>query len=166
MSANETQVGGTHYQSSLQHWDIAAQYAGVGYHINCATKYLSRWQKKGTPKQDLEKAIHYIEKVRELVLAGASLPVPLDADVILQFANANELGYSERVALKQLWRCKSVTDLELAAICVHSILALVVNPAGHNLVTPSGFIMEVVAPAEPNHPGTPEDGGHHALYKG
>lgn len=63
MSANDKQIAGTHYQGTYQHWDFVED-TGIGYLLGCATKYISRWRKKnGT--QDLEKALHYLEKYQE-----------------------------------------------------------------------------------------------------
>lgn len=63
MSANNTQIGGKHYKSEYQHWDFV-QDMGLGYLIGCATKYVARHRKKNG-KQDLEKAVHYINKHTE-----------------------------------------------------------------------------------------------------
>lgn len=60
-STHVAQVGGEHYQAELQHWDLVEKY-DVDYLIATATKYLTRWRKKGTPKLDLGKAASYIEK--------------------------------------------------------------------------------------------------------
>ncbi len=68
MKVNKRQVGGDHYQSSYQHWDLIAEH-GVGYLEGCATKYASRWRKKNGV-QDLEKAVHYVDKMLELCRAG------------------------------------------------------------------------------------------------
>jgi hypothetical protein len=66
--ANSRQVGGDHYKTAgLQHWDLF----GPDYLIGYATKYM-RWRKKGGV-QDLEKAIHVVEKLRE-VLTEANRP--------------------------------------------------------------------------------------------
>ena len=62
-TANERQVGGTHYSSSLQHWDVCVKY-GVQYLEAAATKYVTRWQKKDGLR-DLEKAGHYLQKLIE-----------------------------------------------------------------------------------------------------
>lgn len=77
MSANETQVGGTHYKSEYQHWDWVTE-LGMPYILGCATKYLTRWKKKNGI-QDLEKAIHYVEKAMELnmVIEGNKLKLRL-----------------------------------------------------------------------------------------
>ena len=66
MSANEKQVGGKHYQQAgEQHWDRMYRLYGRGYFIGCATKYLERYHLKNG-KQDLEKAVHFVEKLIEL----------------------------------------------------------------------------------------------------
>ena len=70
MSANDKQVGGTHYQTgSEQHWDLMAELYGDAHFKCAATKYISRWNKKGGI-QDLEKALHYLEKLMELSKAN------------------------------------------------------------------------------------------------
>ena len=62
MNANEVQVGGDHYKSSLQHWDFVSQALCGCYLEGCITKYVSRWRKKNG-KQDLQKAAHYLDKL-------------------------------------------------------------------------------------------------------
>lgn len=72
MNVNDIQVGGNHYKSAEdnglpQHWDIVVG-MGWSYLIGNATKYLWRLDKKGGPDkaiQDLEKAIHYLQKELE-----------------------------------------------------------------------------------------------------
>lgn len=66
--ANRRQVGGNHYgalQPSYQHWDLAAD-TGMGYFEGQITKYVARWRRKNGV-QDLEKALHYAEKLLELI---------------------------------------------------------------------------------------------------
>jgi hypothetical protein len=66
MSANDRQVGGQHYKKGgEQHWDRIYRLYGRGYFVGCATKYLERYQDKNG-REDLEKAIHFIEKLLEL----------------------------------------------------------------------------------------------------
>ena len=66
MSANDKQVGGTHYanDSGKQHWDIVAEH-DLDYFQGQITKYVMRWKKKGGV-QDLKKALHFLEKYIEL----------------------------------------------------------------------------------------------------
>jgi len=69
MSANDRQPGGTHYQgNSYQHWDWVAE-CRISYLEGCATKYIVRHKKKNKA-QDLEKAIHFVEKIYELIDKG------------------------------------------------------------------------------------------------
>jgi len=66
MKANDKQVGGQHYKTNgEQHWDRIYRLYGRGYFVGCATKYLERFHLKNG-KEDLEKAIHFIEKLKEL----------------------------------------------------------------------------------------------------
>ena len=62
-SANNTQVGGTHYKRGYQHWDLVPD-TDMPYHLACATKYVSRWREKNG-LEDLKKSIHYIQKSKE-----------------------------------------------------------------------------------------------------
>lgn len=66
MSANDTQVGGSHYRTNYQHWDFMADTFGLDYFKETATKYVSRWRKKNGV-EDLEKARHYLVKLKELM---------------------------------------------------------------------------------------------------
>lgn len=64
--ANEIQIGGNHYKKGgEEHWDRVWRLYGRGYFVGCITKYVERYhQKNGV--QDLEKAIHFIQKLIEL----------------------------------------------------------------------------------------------------
>lgn len=73
MSANDKQVGGTHYkvEGEYQHWDVVIRMKW-DYLIGNATKYLWRLGKKGGKAkaiEDAKKAIHYIEKKIEVMEA-------------------------------------------------------------------------------------------------
>lgn len=63
MSANEKQVGGDHYKSTIQHWDYVIA-NDLDYFQAQITKYVARWRKKGG-LPDLEKAKHFLEKYIE-----------------------------------------------------------------------------------------------------
>jgi len=71
--ADDKQVGGEHYKKHgerLQHWNVVAE-MGWDYFIGNATKYLWRLGEKGGPDkaiEDVSKAIHYLEKKRELMM--------------------------------------------------------------------------------------------------
>ena len=64
MSANEKQVGGSHYRSDIQHWDYVVA-NDLDYFQGQITKYVTRWKKKNGLK-DLLKAQHFLEKYIEI----------------------------------------------------------------------------------------------------
>jgi hypothetical protein len=70
VSANETQVGGTHYKvgDKPEHWDLAIMYKWDPFQYQI-TKYVMRWKTKHiTPEErlkDLKKAQHFIQKYIE-----------------------------------------------------------------------------------------------------
>lgn len=65
MSANDRQVGGDHYGAgNFKHWDWVLS-LGLPYLEAHATKYLARWDRKGQALSDLEKTLHFIEKIKE-----------------------------------------------------------------------------------------------------
>jgi hypothetical protein len=68
MSANDRQVGGSHYKKGgEEHWDRAYR---LDYDIfqYIITKWIERWRDKGGI-QDLEKARHALEKYIEVAKA-------------------------------------------------------------------------------------------------
>lgn len=64
---NDRQVAGTHYKGEWQHWDWTA-WNGIGYLEGSLSAYICRYKRKGTPLQDLEKALHYAQKIEQLYL--------------------------------------------------------------------------------------------------
>ena len=78
------QVGGNHYQNPdgiepRQFYEALDADAAAGFYQFSAIKYLSRWKRKGQEPnngrlsdparamEDLDKAIHYIEMLRDLI---------------------------------------------------------------------------------------------------
>lgn len=60
LDPHDKQIGGTHYKEmAIQPGDYVVK-NGIGWYEGNAIKYLTRHKAKGQ-KQDLEKAIHYIE---------------------------------------------------------------------------------------------------------
>lgn len=65
MSANDKQVGGSHYSAkAVQPWDYITS-NNLGYLEGNVVKYVSRWKEKNG-LEDLFKAKHYLEKLIEL----------------------------------------------------------------------------------------------------
>ena len=74
MKANDRQVGGNHYRTegNVQHWDLVYLVFGGDYLLGNASKYMARLGKKGDLAksiEDLDKAIHYLAKKREILQA-------------------------------------------------------------------------------------------------
>lgn len=66
------QVGGSHYASNLQHWDLVVNIQ-LGYLEACGTKYLTRAHKKNG-LEDVRKSLSYAQKLLLLVQAGKIRP--------------------------------------------------------------------------------------------
>jgi len=64
MSSKDTQVGGTHYQFPIQPIDYIVK-NDLGYREGNVIKYVTRHKLKGSGKEDLTKAIHYLEMIIE-----------------------------------------------------------------------------------------------------
>ncbi len=104
------QVGGKHYQAELQHWDLMEAH-DVDYLTATATKYLTRWRKKGTPKVDLGKAASYIEKaVKCRPGQGARRLVPQDQ--LDAFYAANRIHWMDAELISALLASGSHADFE------------------------------------------------------
>lgn len=75
MSANDRQVGGDHYSkiAGEQHWDRVAR-MNLNYFQGCATAYIERCLDKGHAIEDLEKAIHFCQKLIDLIEGGTVVP--------------------------------------------------------------------------------------------
>lgn len=105
MNANEHQVGGDHYRSTgMQHWDFAAACYGPGYFKGCITKYVSRWRKKGGVA-DLRKALHFLQKFREVdwhALGWAVLKPASGKMVAVKYVLDSALGPHETDIIRAL----------------------------------------------------------------
>ena len=75
--ANDKQFGGSHYKTKkFQPWDYVLENQ-LGYLEGTAVKYITRWKDKGG-LVDIQKAIHYLEKLIEYEMEK---PATLDSDV-------------------------------------------------------------------------------------
>lgn len=132
MSANNKQVGGSHYQSALQHWDFITD-NGFSYIRGCATKYLTRYRLKNG-REDLHKAQHYVEKLRELIGQGVELPTHNPNQIALEeFLDANMVPTIDHPPF--YWILYGKTHAELTAACRHiEMLVDEYKPAALKLV--------------------------------
>lgn len=62
-NANDKQVGGDHYKSTVQHWDYVVANE-IPYLEAQVIRYLTRWRKKGG-HEDVRKANHFLQKLME-----------------------------------------------------------------------------------------------------
>lgn len=120
MAANDRQVGGDHYKTEgPEHWDLCARYE-IGYLEGCATKYILRWRRK-SGIQDLEKALHYIQKRLEYAEIGKSFyPGIAPSHVVQDLCRRMDVGpaetlvclalMSERRTVQSLRRCIDVVQ--------------------------------------------------------
>jgi hypothetical protein len=71
MSAKDYMVGGTHYKDmQLEPWDVADTWPveqQVGIYRHGALKYIMRMGRKDDQVQELKKAVHYLEKLIEVL---------------------------------------------------------------------------------------------------
>jgi Protein of unknwon function (DUF3310) len=65
------QIGGTHYlDMPIQPWDVVdkgPKEQAVGFYRYNALKYIMRAGEKGLAKEDYQKALHYLEKLLEIL---------------------------------------------------------------------------------------------------
>lgn len=125
MSANDHQIDGDHYVSTVQHWDFI-EANGIGYLEGCASKYATRNRKKhGDPKKDLMKGMHYVEKLLELHRNSGRLnrrssdTIPLDL-----FCNSNGLNDNETKVMGLLTYWTGEDDLIEAIHVLSQMLSL------------------------------------------
>lgn len=66
MLANNKQIAGDHYKKygDLQPWDVVIAW-NLGYLEGTALKYIARWKDKNGI-EDIQKAIHFLEKLVEI----------------------------------------------------------------------------------------------------
>lgn len=101
-SANERQVAGSHYQAKTQHWDYAVQALDNRYLEGNITKYVVRHRKKNG-LQDLEKALHYADKlIEEFTAKRVGYHVDGRSFDVHGFCVANGLNSAETFIVKRL----------------------------------------------------------------
>ena len=149
MKANEKQVGGLHYKSEYEHWDLVLTIP-LDYLEGCCTKYVSRARKKNR-LQDLHKAMHYLEKLMEVAEFNLrrNLREPEIHAEVNRYALANDLTMLEEEFMVSMCLYENNADLQNTRCILEEII----------LETE----VELRRDIEANYPGTPEDGGHHAL---
>jgi len=104
---NAMQVGGTHYLMEYQVWDFTEKH-GLGVLEACIIKYVCRWRNKGNGVMDLEKAIHYVDKLIDLHRNKGRVPKGCASINDAQyFSNMQDLNSPEEfvVVMISRWSC-------------------------------------------------------------
>lgn len=128
MSANNTQVGGTHYNSKFQHWDFVHE-SNLDYFQGQITKYITRNRYKNGV-QDLDKAMHFTHKLRELSTNRYTNHSIFSMARLARYAQANKLTGQEILCISSIccWSCTN--DLDMAADRIDSLRATLYPPDG------------------------------------
>lgn len=139
------QVGGDHYASTgLQHWDLCARH-DVHYLLGCASKYVARHRRKNG-REDLEKAVSYLERYGRARSDGET-----------RYYEERLVPPEEFVA----WAAASRLDPRDLPV----LLAIMCTCQHHVALAMLREMIELEYPVPPvwAQPGTPEDGGQHAV---
>lgn len=135
-SANDMQVGGSHYGGDYQHWDLVAD-LGMNYYQGNASKYITRAYKKNG-RQDLEKAVHYMQKAIELQRQGR-LDEPdddADFDIILRFMTANDLTLGQGKIIWKIYHGEWYSAIDLT----RALIAKVTDEDAHPKIVTKGML--------------------------
>jgi len=142
MTANSIQIGGNHYRSGIQHWDLMDDYR-VGYLESAATKYVTRWRNKDGIK-DLQKSLHFVKKLAEKrqdapqVEISERIPqVPRQA--INKFLDANHLTGDEADIISHLLTWQSTATLHLVCGRIQQLINSA-TPAEDGSEPSSGYV--------------------------
>jgi hypothetical protein len=99
MNANAKQVSGTHYKmqnGAVEHWDMVVQHK-LNYFEGAITKYVMRARKKNG-KQDLEKALHFLEKYLEIYDQLVEIGMPLGTPISDPSSKPSKMGSVEIIS--------------------------------------------------------------------
>jgi hypothetical protein len=160
-SANDTQVGGSHYQKGdRQHWDEADDF-DVPYLEGVASKYPLRWREKGG-LEDLRKTLHYIDKIAESDDGHRRWNRKIQTTAVLiertdALCRAHDCGPVE-------WRVVSTLLCGFTRgqlMRTRAELRDYIDQLEHQERMREAMRESIESRPERTHPGTPEDGGHH-----
>lgn len=161
MNANTRQVAGTHYQAGFQHWDLVHR-LGLGYFEGQVTKYVTRHRNKNG-RQDAEKALHFLEKLMELVNEGiARAPrAPAGTDIyslLDHYVRENGLTLQEDTIIRGVCTWFSPIDLRNARRTIVRMIEETYNPAPRAIKELTGPVP--MRRASDSQMGDLDDGSH------
>lgn len=129
MNPNDTQVAGTHYRSSFQHWDLVVQLK-LGYFEGQVTKYVTRHRSKNG-RQDLDKATHFLMKLVSIVGASAwtaDHKYPTE-QLLAEYAEANRLLPQEVKVIRFVTGWVTLGHLKIAQHALQQLVQECYEPA-------------------------------------
>lgn len=125
---NAIQIGGTHYKNEYQVWDFYEN-NGLGVMEASIIRYICRWRDKGNGAIDLEKAIHYLDKLIDLYQYHRRVPKGCAAiDDIRHFSMLQDLNTTEEFIICKISRWSCYDDL---SACRISIMELIKEVSSH-----------------------------------
>ncbi len=162
-SGSIKQVGGDHYATrGLQHWDLCVA-ADLPYLLSAASKYVARHRAKDG-REGLEKAISYLERH---LLAVDKYQYPSDANWGSRLAGSLEFMNWISDARMDGRDTAILHDIMCAGNSQRAIVQIRALIEEEYPVNPVYGLTEDVQAAAARlaaiKPGTPEDGGHHAV---
>lgn len=125
MNPNETQIDGTHYRARIQHWDYVFLVLDNRYLEGNVTKYVVRHKKKNGTK-DLEKALHYIDKLIDTHRKGHYLPMAQVSRWTFrmeEFIRENDLDTSQALVVDRITMWRGQQDLAYLRELIAQMLA-------------------------------------------
>jgi len=128
--ANREQVGGMHYKTGYEHWDLALHVGWDGYLPGQISKYVTRWRDKGGVT-DLKKALHFLDKLIENPATWRSSP----------------LTKAELAAVYERY----VKENGLSLLESEIIGALITGPDRGTLQDIRGYLLTLIELASPPH---------------
>ncbi len=120
---NAIQIGGTHYnQSEYQVWDFTEKH-GLGGLEMCIIKYVCRWREKGNGVMDLEKAIHYVDKLIDLHKTKGRVPKGCASiKDALYFSTMQNLNRAEEFVVTVISRWSCSDELLICRSMIQSLI--------------------------------------------
>jgi hypothetical protein len=115
------QVGGRHYESDgVQHWDVMEDH-DVAYLEATATKYIVRWDRKGTPELDLGKARSYLKRILQ---ARRNVRRGVPYIVLHQFYLANNMDAEKQAVITLILdpQCGTQDNLRTTIFMIEEIM--------------------------------------------
>lgn len=124
MNPNDRQVAGSHYRATIQHWDYVITALDNRYLEGNITKYVCRHRKKNGI-QDLQKAMHYLDKLQTEYENNRIKPIALSPPAsinIAEFVAGNGLNGAEADVCMRLTMWRGSKDLEMVRQFIRELI--------------------------------------------